>query len=51
MDPVWRMVLETVERTEAAWRVLPAKDLLPPDMRKVIDRQILAVAAKTGRKG
>jgi serine/threonine-protein kinase HipA len=49
MDPVWRIVLETVERTEAAWRVLPQKDLLPADMRKAIDRQILAVAAKTGR--
>ena len=50
MDPVWRIVQETVERTEAAWRVLPQKDLLPSDMRKAIDRQILAVAAKTGRK-
>jgi serine/threonine-protein kinase HipA len=50
MDPVWRIVHETVERTEAAWRVLPEKDLLPTDMRKAIDRQILAVAAQTGRK-
>jgi len=50
MDPVWRIVRETVERTEAAWKALPQKDLLPSDMRKAVDEQILAAASKTGRK-
>jgi serine/threonine-protein kinase HipA len=51
MDPAWRIVCETVERTEAAWKTLDQKDLLPSDMRKAIDKQILAVAAKTDAKG
>lgn len=47
MEPVWRIVRDMVERTEAAWRDLPAKELLPSEMRKAIDGQIRAVAAKS----
>ncbi len=51
MDPAWRIVRETVERTQAAWKTLDHKDLLPSDMRKAIDKQIHAVAAKTDGRG
>ena len=51
MDPVWRIVRETVGLTEAAWKTLDQKDLLPSDMRKAIDKQIHGVAAKTDAKG
>jgi len=51
MDPVWRIVRETVERTGAAWKTLVQKDLLPSEMRKGIHKQIHAVVAKTDTKG
>ena len=51
MDPAWRIVRETVERTEAAWTTLGQKDLLSSDMRKTIDKQIQAVVAETNTKG
>jgi serine/threonine-protein kinase HipA len=51
MDPAWRIVRETVERTEAAWTTLDQKDLLSSDMRKTIDKQIQAVVAKTNTTG
>jgi serine/threonine-protein kinase HipA len=47
MEPVWRIVRETVERTKAAWKTLDQKDLLPLQMRKAIGIQIQAVAVKT----
>ncbi len=51
MDPVWRIVRETAERTGAAWKALEKKDLLPSEMRKGIDKQIHAAIAKTDTKG
>jgi serine/threonine-protein kinase HipA len=50
MDPVWRIVRETAERTGAAWKALEQKDLLPSEMRKGIDKQIRAAVAKTDTK-
>ena len=50
-SPVWEIVREVVERTPAAWKTLDQKDLLPSEIRQAIDKQILAVAAKTDRKG
>jgi len=51
MDPVWRIVRETVVRTKAAWETLDQKDLLPSELRKAIGKQIHTVAAKTDTKG
>ena len=51
MHPVWRIVRETAERTRTAWKALEQKDLLPAEMLKTIDKQILAVVAKTDTKG
>ena len=50
-SPVWEIVREVVERTPAAWKTLDQKDLLPSEIRQAIDKQILAVIAKTDRKG
>lgn len=50
-SPVWEIVREVVERTAAAWKTLDQKDLLPSEIRQAIDKQILAVIAKTDRKG
>jgi serine/threonine-protein kinase HipA len=39
------IVRDTVERTVAAWKNLAPKELLPAELRTVIDRQIHSVAA------
>lgn len=49
MDPVWRIVRETVERAKTAWETLGQKNLLPSDMQEAIERQIDAVVAKTDK--
>ena len=38
-------IVETAERTAAAWKTLEQRDLLPKEMRASIEKQILAVAA------
>lgn len=43
VKPLWDIVLETLERTLAAWKNLPMKHLLPPAIRKIVDRQIRSV--------
>jgi len=51
VSAVWQTVRETVERTADAWESLPQKDLLHPEMRRVIHTQIQTVAASTcGRR-
>jgi serine/threonine-protein kinase HipA len=47
VSTVWQTVRETLERTAAAWDSLAQKELLPPEMRKVVDQQIQTVAAHT----
>jgi serine/threonine-protein kinase HipA len=47
MRPVWDIVRETVERTVAAWKTLPQKELLPAEIRSGVDRQIQLVAEKS----
>jgi len=44
-SPLWKIAVETAERTAAAWKGLEQADLLPKDLRASIDKQILAVAA------
>jgi serine/threonine-protein kinase HipA len=46
VSPVWQIVRETAEQTAVAWKTLAGKDLLPSNMRKAVDRQIHAVAAR-----
>ncbi len=43
MKPVWEIVRETVERTAAAWKTLDQRELLPPEIHSVIDKQIETV--------
>jgi serine/threonine-protein kinase HipA len=50
MDPVWRIVGETVERTASEWKELPHKDLLPDEVLKAVDGQIEKAASGSRRK-
>jgi serine/threonine-protein kinase HipA len=45
--PVLRIVHETVEATGAAWRKLEHKSILPTDILKVVNRQIVGAATRT----
>ena len=45
VNPVWQIMSEVVERTAAAWRNLEKKELLPPQMRSAIGKQIQTVLA------
>ena len=44
-SPLWRIAVETAERTVAAWKTLEERDVVPEDVRDSIGKQILAVAA------
>lgn len=44
-SPLWPIAVETAERTAAEWSRLESRELLPPDMRTSIGKQIRAVAA------
>ena len=48
-SPLWPIVVETADRTVAAWEKLPEKDLLPEKMRAAIGKQIMTVAKTVGR--
>ena len=37
-SPLWQIVVETAERTAAAWKELPQADLLPTDLRTSIEK-------------
>ena len=45
LSPLWPMAVELAEKTAAEWRTLEQADLLPKDMRALIEKQILAAAA------
>jgi len=44
-SPLWKITVETVERTAESWNSLEQADALPKDLRDSIARQILGVAA------
>ena len=44
-SPLWRIAVETAERTVAAWKNLEQRDVLPKELRDSIGKQILGVAA------
>jgi hypothetical protein len=46
-SPLWRIAVETAERTVASWKTLEQVDLLRKEMRTSIEKQILTVAATT----
>jgi serine/threonine-protein kinase HipA len=45
-SPLWKITVETAERTAESWNRLEQADALPKDLRDSIGRQILGVAAK-----
>ncbi len=44
-SPLWRIAVETAERTVAAWKTLEQADTLPKDLKDAIGKQILGVVA------
>ncbi len=44
-SPLWRIAVETAERTVAAWKTLEQRDVVPKELRDSIGKQILGVAA------
>ena len=49
VSPLWQIVIETADRTVAAWQTLELTPLLPHDVRTTIGNQILAVATNIRR--
>jgi hypothetical protein len=44
-SPLWKIAVETAQKTAAGWKSLEQADLLPKDLRASIQKQILRVAA------
>ena len=44
-SPLWKIAVETAERTAESWKTLEQADVLPKDLRESIGKQILSVAA------
>ena len=44
-SPLWKIAVETAERTAESWKTLEQADVLPKDLRETIGKQILSVAA------
>ena len=44
-SPLWRIAVETAERTAESWKTFEEADTLPKDLKDSIGRQILSVAA------
>jgi hypothetical protein len=47
LSPLSQIILETIERTHAAWKILDEKVIFPNDLRLAIDKQINIVATNT----
>jgi serine/threonine-protein kinase HipA len=45
VSPLWRIVIETTERTAENWKTLEHSEALPKKIREAIAKQILGVAA------
>jgi len=50
VSPLWRIVIETTERTVENWRELDEREAIPNDIRAAIEKQILRVAASIARE-
>jgi len=44
-SPLWKIAVETAERSAESWKTLEQADVLPKDLRESIGKQILSVAA------
>src|SRR5206468_694156 len=44
-SPLWKIAVETAQKTAAGWESLEQADLLPKDLRASIQKQILRIAA------
>ncbi|HEV3036874.1 MAG TPA: HipA domain-containing protein [Candidatus Angelobacter sp.] len=46
-SPLWPIAVETAERAASEWKKLEQTDILPKDLRTLMEKQILGVAAKS----
>jgi serine/threonine-protein kinase HipA len=46
VSPLWKIAVETAERTAESWKTLEQADVLPKELKDSIGRQILGVAAR-----
>ena len=44
-SPLWKIAVETAERTAESWKTLAQTDVLPKELKASIEKQILTVAA------
>ena len=44
-SPLWKIAVETAERTAESWKTLEQADVLPKNLREFIGKQILSLAA------
>ena len=49
VSPLWKIAVETAERTAESWKTLEHADALPKDLKDTISRQILSVARMVAR--
>jgi serine/threonine-protein kinase HipA len=50
VSPLWTLVQETADRTQAAWKSLDEKDGIPDDIRRAIDQHITKVAGSIAQE-
>ena len=48
-SPLWKVVVETAERTAESWKNLEHADTLPKNLKDAIGKQILSVAASVSK--
>jgi serine/threonine-protein kinase HipA len=48
-SPLWKIAVETAERTAESWKTLEHADMLPKDLKEAIGNQILSVAKTVAR--
>ena len=48
-SPLWRIAVETAERTAESWKTLEHADLLPKDLKEAIGNQIVSVVKTVAR--
>ena len=49
VSPLWKIAVETAERTAESWKTLEHADALPKDLKDTISSQILSVARMVAR--
>jgi hypothetical protein len=49
VSPLWKVAVETAERTAESWKTLEHADALPQDLKDAVGKQIHSVAQTVAR--